>query len=320
MNKAKLTESRVVFAVIGLVLTLTLSTACTQAPFKTAITTPQEIPSSSPPPLPTTTVVSITKDIVYATSLGEDGATRAKWELDVYSSQEAGEWPTAVLIHGYGPNKEGYIRASETMAASGAIVYTVNWPAMVVDMAARDNGRGYREISETLNCAIHFARATAAEYGGNPGRVTLIAHSWGTLYGAWFALASESLDAKWEEYAANGDGPPTQVECEMVSDSARVDAFIGIGGGRYQSAEKLQDRNPELWEIVSPFSHLGENLDLAIALLHGNRDNLASSESSQEFNRVLLQAGYDSRVILFDGGHVVPAEITSEALMELASK
>ena len=70
MNKSKLTQSRVAFAVIGLVVTLTLSTACTQAPLKAAITTPQKIPTSSPPPLPTTPAVSITKDIVYATSLG----------------------------------------------------------------------------------------------------------------------------------------------------------------------------------------------------------------------------------------------------------
>jgi fermentation-respiration switch protein FrsA (DUF1100 family) len=99
-----------------------------------------------------------------------------------------------------------------------------------------------------------------------------------------------------------------------------VDAFIGIGGGRYTAAEVLQERDPDLWEIVSPFSHLGRNLELPIRLLHGERDTTASPESSQRFNDVLLEAGYDSRVILFDGRHIVPPGLTFEAVMELASK
>jgi hypothetical protein len=47
---------------------------------------------------------------------------------------------------------------------------------------------------------------------------------------------------------------------------------------------------------------------------------VASPESSHRFNEVLVEAGYDSRVILFDGGHIVPPELTSEAVMELAGK
>jgi predicted esterase len=293
---------------LGLVLLLVFSPACNSPPTVEAPTIPAPTPTSS---------VSVTKDVVYATSLREDGAT---WTLDVYTPLEAGGWPVVVFLHGLGGNKEGFVQAGEIIAESGATVYAVTWPAQAVDVAALDNGRGYREISETLNCAIRFARVSATDFGGDARHTTLVAHSYGALYGAWIALASGSLDAQWEEFLARRDGPPAQVECAKNSDSARVDAFVGIGGGRYTAAEVLQERNSELWEIVSPFSHLGRNLDLPVRLLHGDRDTVASPESSQTFNNVLLEAGYDSRVILFDGGHVVPPHLTFEAVMELSSK
>lgn len=289
----------------------------------TLVETPTLRPSETLAPTPTlppatpTPAITVTNEVIYAISLEE---SETSWALDVYTPVENGDWPTVVLIHGLGVAKEGYVRESEIISESGAVVYTVDWPIRVPDLAALDNGRGYREISETLSCAIHFARATAADFGGDSGHVTLVAHSYGALYGAWIALASDNLDAQWEAFQVERDGPPAQVECERNSDAARVDAFIGIGGGRYTAAEVLEDRNPALWEIVSPFSYLGQNTELPVRLLHGERDTTASPESSQMFNDVLLEAGYDSRVILFDGGHIVPPQLTFDAVIELASE
>lgn len=290
----------------------------------TLVETPTLRPSETLAPTPTlppatpTPAITVTNEVIYAISLEE---SETSWALDVYTPVENGDWPTVVLIHGFGVAKEEYVRVSEIISESGAVVYTVDWPVReVVTAALGNNGRGYREISETLSCAIHFARATAADFGGDSGHVTLVAHSYGALYGAWIALASDNLDAQWEAFQVERDGPPAQVECERNSDAARVDAFIGIGGGRYTAAEVLEDRNPALWEIVSPFSYLGQNTELPVRLLHGERDTTASPESSQMFNDVLLEAGYDSRVILFDGGHIVPPQLTFDAVIELASE
>jgi predicted esterase len=289
---------------LGLMLILVFSSSCNSTPPTTPITTP-------------TSSVTVTKDVIYATSLQEDGKT---WTLDVYTPVEAGERPIVVLLHGLGGNKEGYTRVSEIIAESGVTVFTVTWPVSIVDIAAKDNGRGYREISEAGACAIRFARATAADVSGDAHHVTLIAHSYGTLYGAWIALASDDLDAQWDEFLNDRNGPLAQVDCARSSYSARVDAFIGIGGGRYAYAEVLQERDPELWEIVSPYSHFGRNLDVPFRLLHGERDTVANPKSSQMFNDVLLEAGYDSRVILFNGGHIVPPQLTIETVFELVSK
>lgn len=285
-------------------LILVFGSACNSTQSITPITTP-------------TSSVSVTKDVIYATSLQEDGKS---WTLDVYTPVEAVGSPIVVLLHGLGTTKEGYSRESEIIAESGVTVFAVTWPVGVPDISAIDNGRGYREISETVACAIRFARATATDVSGDARPVTLIAHSYGALYGAWIALASDDLDAQWDEFLVDRNGPLAQVDCARSSNSARVDAFIGIGGGRYTAVEGLQERDPELWKIASPFSHIGRNLDIPIRLLHGEQDTRANPESSQLFNDVLLEAGYDSRVILFNGGHIVPPQLTIDTIFELASK
>lgn len=289
---------------LGLALILAFSSSCNSTPPTAPITTP-------------TSSVSVTKDVIYATSLQEDGKT---WTLDIYKPVEAEGSPIVVLLHGLGATKEGYTRESEIIAESGVTVFAITWPVSVPDIAAIDNGRGYHEISETVACAIRFARATATDFGGDAHHLTMIAHSYGALYGAWITLASDDLYAQWDEFLVDRNGPLAQVDCERSSNSTRVDAFIGIGGGRYTAAEVLQERDSELWEIVSPFSHIGRNLVVPIRLLHGERDTIANPESSQMFNDVLLEAGYDSRVILFNGGHIVPSKLTAETVIELASK
>jgi predicted esterase len=220
-----------------------------------------------------TPAVSVTKDVIYATSL-EDGGS--DWTLDVYTPIEPGDGPIVILLHGLGANKEGYSRESEIIAENGATVYTVNWPIVAVDIATLDNGRGFREISESLNCAIFFMRANTTDIGGDSSHVILIGHSYGALYGAWITLASDAVDTQWED--------------------------------------------AELWEIVSPYANFGRNSEVSFRLLHGEQDTLAKPESSQNFNDLLLEAGYDSRVILFDGRHIVPPQLTYETVIELANE
>ncbi len=55
-------------------------------------------------------------------------------------------------------------------------------------------------------------------------------------------------------------------------------------------------------------------------LLHGERDTVTNPESFQKLNDALIEAGHDSRVILFDGRHIVPPQLTAEIVLELASE
>lgn len=305
-DRVRLNQMRILRSALAMIVAF--SSSCSSL---SAVTTSTTFPPDSNP------AISVTKDVIYATSLEEGGSD---WTLDVYMPIEPGDGPIVVFLHGLGGNKEGFIRESEIIAEKGATVYTANWPVVSVDVAALDNGRGFREISDTLNCAIFFARENTRDSGRDSENVILVAHSYGALYGAWIALASDQIDAQWEEFHADRNGPLAQVECIRRSVSAHLIGFIGIGGGRYSAAEVLWERDAELWEIVSPYAYFGQNSAITIRLLHGKQDTLAKPESSQTFNDLLLEAGHDSSVILFDGRHVVPPQLTSETVIELANE
>ena len=267
------------------------------------------------PPTPTSPV-HVTSDVLYATSLQPEATT---WRLDVYAPNEAADSPVVVFMHGLNALKEGHKRESLVMAEHGAVVYTITWPTWILDLAERESGKGFREMSEVISCAIRYARSTAAEYGGDAERVILVGFSWGARLGSWVALAGEGLDPMWDEFAVDRGGPAQQVECEENGVSGNVNAFVGIGG-RYAYAKNMQENDPELWKIASRLAHLGQNPDLVIRLLHGERDDVVNPEYSIQFNEVLTEAGYDTELILYDGVHLVYAELTAEVVMELAGE
>ena len=274
-------------------------------------------------PTPTVTAPTLTppvaasSDVAYVTPLQPDVVEQ---RLDIYTPNEAGDWPVIVFLHGYDGNKEYYATLSQAIAEQGAVVFTASWPTWIADMAARDNGKGFREMSEVLSCAIRFARATASDYGGDPSQVTLVGHSMGASTGAWVALAGDNLDRSWEEFTSNRGGPPAQVECVVSAGSTHVDAFVGIGGGYDDFTGPLQKRDAELWQIAAPYAHLGQNLDLRVRLIHGERDDLAMPEHAVQFNDALAEAGYDTSLILWDGKHRVPTELTVAEVIKVAGE
>lgn len=275
-------------------------------------------------PQPTNTVsrpaemlpVPVVSDVVYAQSLQPD---LIGFGLDVYTSGEPGNWPVVVFLHGYGGNKEGLAATSQAIADQGAVVFTADWPALLPDHAGLRNGSDCRAVSEVLSCAIRYARSTAADHGGDPSNVTLVGVSAGATFGSWVALTGEDLDRAWEEFAAARGGPPPQVECAVAEGSADVDAFVGIAGN-YDYAEPLRKRDPDLWEIISPYANVGQDLGLRIRLLHRIRDSIVSPEHSVDLNDLLVAEGYDSRLTLFDGIHRVPTELTTAGISALAEE
>jgi hypothetical protein len=279
------------------------------------------IASAVPSNEPSRSSLSLTvhRDIVYATSRTENGDIDTSWTLDIYVPDQSDGWPVALLLHGLGANKNGYREASEAIAKYGAIVYVANYPIRVPD-AGPLTDKVLREAYETITCAFGYIQKSSSGHGGDPDKFVLISHSWGALYGSWIALGSDTLVERWQEYDADHGAPATKVECIEESVLYQVDAFIGIGGGHYDGAEVLEGHNPGLWSIASPYSYFGQALDMKIALLHGDDDPTASFDSSKTFNDVLLDAGYDSRLIPFEGGHIVPPKLTFNAIQALTDK
>lgn len=287
------------------ILVLLLLVSCGASQPTPTVTAPTMTPS-----------VEVTSDVIFAKVLQPDMLTQ---RLDVYTPSKAGTWPVIVFLHGNNENKEGHKEVSQAIAEQGAVVFTVDWPVWIPDLAAREDGKGFREMSEVLNCAVRFARATASDYGGDPAAVTLVGFSAGAASGASIALAEDNLDGLWEGFALIRGGPSSQVECVVSEGSAHVDAFVGVGGS-YGILEPLQERDTELWGIVSTYARLGQNLDLRVRLIHGRSDSVAWTEHSVRFNEALTEAGYDTNLTLFDGGHLIPIELTVAKVMEVVGE
>ena len=259
-----------------------------------------------------------TVDAVYAVALQPD-AGPSSWKLDVYAPTQPGPWPVVVFAHGVGSRKEHYAMLARDIAQQGAVVFNIDWPTRYPTYAVQDNGRGLREVLESLACAVCFARARAAEFGGDPGHLILAGYSLGGA-GAQVALVGDEVDPLWQEFAALRGGPLPQIDCEVSGVSAHVDGFVGVAGvylgyaGKYGSAW-LQSQDPQLWGTL--FSSLGQNPDLKVRLIHGEGDGDIPFQDAADFAALLQEAGYDVQLIPFDGGHTVPLELTAQTILEL---
>jgi acetyl esterase/lipase len=229
-----------------------------------------------------------------------------------------------VLVPGFQMRKEGYRLISEAIASQRAVVFTIDWAAWTSPTrAAQGSGAKLREWSETVTCAVRFARATASDYGGDPERVTLVGHSAGGGLGLWEALAGNDLEPLWEGLASMRGGPPPQIDCLASGVSAYPDAFVGYGGA-YASLEFLEEEDPEMWEVASPFAFIGGNPNLRIRFIHGEWDSVIPAEHidlSLQLLEDLTDAGYDATWTVVDAGHnfshTGPAgESTLQVIME----
>jgi dienelactone hydrolase len=280
------------------------------------------ISCSKPEPTPEISTPTATPnvDIFYDVSYVEPfQANDDGYKLDIYKPLQSGNWPVIVLLHGLPGTKEGFKHEAPALAEHGMVVVVPNFPNWLIDMAARDEGKGFREMQEVLACAIRFARNKAADYEGDPSFLTLAGFSFGGMIGSEMALIGDKLDALWDEFAESSGGPASHIKCVVQAGSSKVDAFIGIGGP-YNITNKIRDIDPELWQLVDPFALVGIGDRLVIRLLHGASDQRVNPEPGKRLNEALTASGYDSRLIMYDGGHEVPVDLTAELILELAER
>jgi len=187
--------------------------------------------------------------------------------------------------------------------------------------------RGFvRRMDEHVGCTIRFARARASEVGNDDPTVVLSGFSITSGAAAQVALFGDTLDARWDEFAAAG-GPSRQLDCTVTDGSTDVDALIGIAGpydlavpifdGEYGRAYQ-RERDPEMQEFLA--SAIGANPDLRIHFIHGTRDFIPVA-NTEEFVALLRDAGYDVQLTTWDGGHDgPPVELLLSALMEVLDR
>lgn len=307
-------------AVTGLML---FATSCAPAATPASITsvptvaasparTPVIVTTPGQTQAPTSAPVTVTLNITYAVSLQPKVDPQA---LDVYAPVGQRGGPLIVFAHGLGENKPDYKRLGQALAQAGAVAYVIDWPDFALANSASAGERTYRQVFETLECAVRYARATGAAYGGNPAHLVLSGFSLGGGIAAGLAFAPDDADHIWNDYAASSNGPPPQVQCVQGSGPARVDAFVGIAG------TYLLGSGPNvaaaLRPLFSPAASVAAHAHIPVRLLHGTFDSRVPLSLSEQFNTLLTGAGYDSTLTKFDGSHAVPFDQTVAAIMGL---
>jgi len=243
-------------------------------------------PTNIPEPSPTAEEPGkiLIKDILYAT------VGNTETYLDLYLPRTPAPGPVVIFVHGSYQSSTDFFWLSKAIADQGALVYNIN----VL------NTFPYIWKIKRIVCAVRFARATAAEYGGDPTQIILIGNSSGAATGIVAALAGEDFEG----------------DCVENDTSPQVDVFIGYEGP-YDYATtvydpqtnhtKLKETDPELWNAINPYSYIGRNPELQIHLIHGRDVDThwydVPPEVSMELYDTLQDAGYDVELNFVEGAN-----------------
>lgn len=214
--------------------------------------------------------------------------------LDVWAPTEGSDWPVAIVVPGVGQqSKATFQPLAQAIAGQGAVAYIIDVDDSVPFITA---------IQQTA-CAVHYAWATAADHGGDPDRIVLVGNSMGAPVASVVAFSPESFP-----------GP-----CAVPEDAgAEVHGVVGYEGAYDYVREAdylmvdhryLADEDPEMYAAIDPYTHVGENPDLVVRLVHGVDDDALWYDvppgESVAFADTLTGAGYDADVRLVEGASAV---------------
>lgn len=283
---------KLLFVVLVNLLFVGCSASETAVPTKAPIEQVEEVETAVPTPSPTATPITPTstpaimsqEEIEYANVGG------ISTKLDILAPNEANSLPVVIVAHGVYQNKGNFTDLATAIASQGAVVYNINANVELYDPFT--NG------IERIACAVRFARKTSADYGGNANRIILVGNSAGANSGIIAALAEDEIVG----------------DCVEMSESASVSGFVGyegvydIGITHYNKIfdhTAFESEDPEQWHTINPYSHIGDNPDLQIRLVHGGAPDVAwydiPLEVSSDFYQTLSDAGYDVTFTVADG-------------------
>lgn len=127
--------------------------------------------------------------------------------LDVYRPPRPEPQPIVDLLHACCGDRSDLSKLAEALAAGGAVALNADWGGM--------NGARYPAAYAVAACAVRYAHARGAEYGGDPHRVALLGWSDGALVAVVVALAGDTLDRS---------------ACRAQQASARPEVMVDVGG------------------------------------------------------------------------------------------
>jgi acetyl esterase/lipase len=217
--------------------------------------------------------------------------------LDVYAVPPlrpgAADRPVVVLVHGCCGDRADLGKLSEALASAGAVALNAGW-------AGLNPPATFPAAYADVACAVRWARARAARYGGDPHRVALLGWEDGALVVSVVGLAGDSFDAR---------------TCIESAGPARPDAVVGVAGfygwtassaPRYASlrAQRFLGGSPvsapAAWRDATPYSRLTASATVTFRLIVGAQDPARTDAAS--FGAALADAGHPVHVITVPPG------------------
>ena len=230
-------------------------------------------------------------------------------KLDVYGPSTPNNWPVVIIIHGgFGSRKnDQYVELSNRLAAQNIVVFTISHSGGTPEVLLESNGRQLREVQEQTICAINFAHAEAAIYGGNPNRMIIFGHSAGGFFGCLTAFAGGKIDSLWNQYTSDNNNPSPQVTCINPTPSESIRGFVGFNGAYFlYEILGLAQSNPALWEMIDVRNFISDKDEIAVRFLYGVNDFSTPPEHtslSEEFIQNLKDNGFNAESYAVEASH-----------------
>lgn len=222
----------------------------TQAPTSAPAVTPTSPASPTLTPTPTPVTVTAELDVSFesANPLNPPGI------LNVFAPVRPGRWPVVVMFHGNpdAVSREYLSVHARRVADAGFVVFVPDWgkPGGAAWDALSVVGEVNAAAAQAA-CAVAFARARAADYGGDPAGMIVFGHSGGG------SIAS---------VVAFGRPAPTG-GCRGGTKLGAIDALIAWEGDWILAPpfwDSVLADEPGVLDALTPWKHLADRRDLPV--------------------------------------------------------
>jgi acetyl esterase/lipase len=248
--------------------TLALIAGCASGASPTMVpaSSPAAKPSAAVTPTPTapatanpatTPSVVVTRDFTYEST----NPALTPDALDVYAPAKAGRWPVVVMFHGApGSNpavdRGGLSEKARRLADLGFVVLNASWGHMPGGDVGPPTYDGLLAVQSQAACAVEYARAHAAEYGGDPSTMIVFGHSGGAHPAAMVTFAR----------------PAPTTGCLGGATLGPIDALVTWEGNWLLSVnapdwDAALAADPRVMDAITPWTYLAEHTDQRVVML-----------------------------------------------------
>lgn len=182
-------------------------------------------------------------------------------ELDAYAPAKPGAWPVVVMFHGAPGGDPRMDRSAlsehaRRVADLGFVVFNASWGHVPGASGAAPTSDELQAVQSQAACAVEFARAHAAEYGGDASTMIVFGHSGGAHAAAMATFAR----------------PEPTAGCPGGATLGPIDVLVTWEGNwllsvNYPDWDIALAADPTVMEAVTPWSYLADHKDQKVVML-----------------------------------------------------